>query len=161
MYAVKDDRVVARNEIPPPVTGAPDPRLVVGERFCALTYITDSVLTMPKKFARNKTQYEVTLLFENVTSLMFGYPNDEALGGHPLYDKGLRHYRVYEVQNSSWITLIKQTNEKSFPGKSQIFDGDRHIIITFQDSTFECLFGGKIRLRNSMDEESETKLSFV
>jgi len=32
----------------------------------------------------------------------FGGPNDEALGGHPLYERGLGRYGVYEVFNSSW-----------------------------------------------------------
>jgi hypothetical protein len=31
-----------------------------------------------------------------------GYPDNEALPGHPLYSKGLRHYGRYEVLESSW-----------------------------------------------------------
>jgi hypothetical protein len=31
----------------------------------------------------------------------FGYPNDEALAGHPLYASGLRAYGIFEVLNSS------------------------------------------------------------
>ncbi len=31
----------------------------------------------------------------------FGYPNDEALGGHPLYERGLRFYGVYEAECTS------------------------------------------------------------
>src|SRR4051794_26368763 len=33
----------------------------------------------------------------------FGYPNDEALDGHPLRGKGLYGYGIFEVLISSWI----------------------------------------------------------
>ena len=71
-------------------------------------------------------------------STRFGYPNDEALGGHPLYRRGLRHYRIFEVLNSSWISTMAEQNRLCFP-HSDIFASDRHWIFTFQDSTFECV----------------------
>ncbi len=67
----------------------------------------------------------------------FGYPNDEALPGHPLYANGIDHHWIYEVQEPSWLEQIKIQNAVSFPVKSRW--SQRHFIVTFKDSTFECL----------------------
>jgi hypothetical protein len=68
----------------------------------------------------------------------FGYPNDEALAGHPLYSKGVNNYGIYEVLNSSWVSEQEGQNRVSFPDRTDM-SGVRHFIITFHDSTFECL----------------------
>ena len=39
-----------------------------------------------------------------------GHPNDEALQGHPLYDKGLRFYSVHRVGNSSRLAALERAN---------------------------------------------------
>jgi hypothetical protein len=67
----------------------------------------------------------------------FGYPNDEALGGHPLAKKGLRHYGVFEVRSSSWVRQQTEQNRVSFPNTPN--SKQRHFIFTFHDSTFECI----------------------
>jgi hypothetical protein len=36
--------------------------------------------------------------FEGCLIATFGYPNDDALPGHPLHDKGLEWYGFYEVE---------------------------------------------------------------
>lgn len=68
----------------------------------------------------------------------FGYPNDEALAGHPLYAGGLRYYGVFRVENSSWIKTLANQNRVCFP-KHAAFSRSRHFAITFHDSTFECI----------------------
>lgn len=70
----------------------------------------------------------------------FGLPNDEARAGHPLYDRGLRGYGVFEVHNSSWIELETQQNRVAFPNTPE--STQRHFIFTFHDSTFECIVRG-------------------
>jgi hypothetical protein len=67
----------------------------------------------------------------------FGYPNDEALAGHPLFKSGLGFYGVYEVTNSSWDRELRLQNRVAFP----TFDMPkrRHFILTFHDSMFECI----------------------
>jgi hypothetical protein len=71
----------------------------------------------------------------------FGYPNDEALPGHPLYAFGLKDYGygIFEVLNSSWRKRIDDQNRISFPRLESYTKRSRHFIITFHDSTFECL----------------------
>ena len=68
----------------------------------------------------------------------FGYPNDEALSGHPLYAKGLVSYRIYEVLNSSWIDEQAKQNRICFPDRTNM-SWKRHFIFVFHDSTLECL----------------------
>ena len=70
----------------------------------------------------------------------FGYPNDEALSGHPLHGRGLGGYGVYEVRNSSWIRLMTEQNRVAFPKTPD--STQRHFIFTFHDSTFECIARG-------------------
>lgn len=67
----------------------------------------------------------------------FGYPNDEALAGHPLYAPGVAVYGICEVLNPSWSRRLEQQNRVAFPptGSWDL----RHFIISFHDSTFECL----------------------
>jgi hypothetical protein len=68
----------------------------------------------------------------------FGYPNDEALGGHPLSAKGLDNYGIYEVLNSSWIAEQAKQNQVCFPERTNI-SGKRHFIFVFHESVLECL----------------------
>ncbi len=80
------------------------------------------------------------------TITRFGYPNDEALSGHPLYRNGLINYGIYEILNSSWIVELKKQNRVSFPSTTNT-SWMRHFIFVFHDSTFECLAQNiKIRL---------------
>lgn len=75
--------------------------------------------------------------FPRCLTTKFGYPNDEALGGHPLSAKMEGAYDIYEVLNSSWVKQLEEQNRVSFPKTANW--QSRHFIITFHDSTFECL----------------------
>jgi hypothetical protein len=84
--------------------------------------------------------------FEGCLIATFGYPNEDALPGHPLHDKGLEWYGFYEVEASSWIDKLKAQNAVTFPDADWWPDSPfaqggpiRHFAITFHDSTFECL----------------------
>ena len=100
-----------------------------------------------------QTEHHATLVFDEPDSstrtvieflgclaTQFGYPNDEALAGHPLYRLGLRPYGVFEVIDSSWLERLSRQNKAAFPSSS--LNGLRHFVITFHDSTFECLASG-------------------
>lgn len=67
----------------------------------------------------------------------FGLPNDEALRGHPLLERGLRYYAAGEVLNSRWRAREDARNQIAFP-ESRMTD-IRHLVFTFHDSTLECL----------------------
>lgn len=73
----------------------------------------------------------------NITK--FGLPNDEAWSGHPLsskIDEIDGWCEIIEVHNSSWKAELERQNQVAFPNCKW---ASRHFIISFHDSTFECL----------------------
>ena len=75
--------------------------------------------------------------FRYIRASRFGLPNDEALGGHPLYERGLDYYAIGEVLNSTWAAEAERQNRVCFPDCPR-WD-TRHFVFTFHDSSFECL----------------------
>lgn len=69
----------------------------------------------------------------------FGYPNDEALPGHPLYAKGFHGTAVYEVLGSSWLATLAEQNRVKFPDSDLAGLGVRHFLFSFHESTLEVL----------------------
>ncbi len=107
-----------------PNAGAPEPMLCQNEHRAVLIF-------------ESRSERRVLVEFEGCLSTQFGYPNDEALAGHRLYRLGLREYGVFEIVDSSWLRELTRQNRITFP--SSAFGQLRHFVITFHDSTFECL----------------------
>ncbi len=110
----------------------PDPVVLQGE----------SMLVLVARASRPSGHFgeDVVLTFEHCRISCFGYPNDEALAGHPLAQRGLGHYGIFEVLGSSWINVLAGRNRVAFPSATWP-SGEplRHFVVTFHDSTFECL----------------------
>jgi hypothetical protein len=87
------DEVVKLNAAWDPDGGAPEPRLLAADAGPMIVAYHVAVTDLPLGVLR----------FDLCYIMKFGYPNDEALSGHPLYEKGLRRYGLFEVLNSSWI----------------------------------------------------------
>jgi hypothetical protein len=115
--------VLPRSDVPRPV-------LLQSEGGCYLLF--EGTADVPPR-----SNGVVIVTFKSCLISRFGYPNDEALAGHPLFKSGLRSYGVYEVTNSPWGRELRLQNRVAFP----TFDMPkrRHFIITFHDSTFECI----------------------
>lgn len=136
-------------EFPQMTTGAPSPLILADENRLALAYYLNATASSADgSFAtirsRNPAADVEPVAFVKVefTAIRFGYPNDEGLIGHRLFEKGLRAYGVWEVLNSDWPVELERANRKHpehFPG---LFDGLQHIVFTFQDSTLEVLSSG-------------------
>ena len=92
-------------------TGAPMPALEHSDDTLVLAYIC-------------RGERSAAVRFSGVSWLHFGYPNDEGLSEHPLYEHGLRHYAFWEVLDSPHVS----------PDSSQ-----RHWIATFHDETLEVV----------------------
>ena len=73
--------------------------------------------------------------FVACTQSVFGYPNDEALGGHPLA-RGLA-YGVYEVFGSDWAQRLEQQNRVCFPDVR--WEPKRHFLMIMHESMGEFL----------------------
>jgi len=128
------EEVVALEAPWAPSPGVPAPVLWQTESEAVLIY---------KAAAATEHEGEhVVLVFAGCMATQFGYPNDEALPGHPLASKGLGYYDIFEVLNSSWLARLTEQNRKVFPNAAASTRQPRHFVVTFHDSTFECLADG-------------------
>ena len=112
-------------------SGAPEPLVLSSERR---TFV---VFTQPD---RDQVSEGCTAIeFVGCLGLSTGFPNDEALYGHTLWGKGLSFYQVHEVIESSWLNRMREI-ERHHSGSPDIpFEGVRHFVLTFHDSTVEAL----------------------
>ena len=125
-------------------TGAPSPLILANDNRLALIYYLNDNPSPDGTYEtvrRQRSESEpgpVAFVKASFTAIRFGYPNDEALAGHRLYPKGLRHYGVWEVMDSEWPGELDKANAvhpRHIPG---LFRG-RHIVFTFHDTTLELL----------------------
>lgn len=124
---------VVEIEIPgfDPEPNVAEPVVVQAERACYLIY-------WDREFVRR------ALRFTQCSISKFGYPNDDGRYGHRLYSKGLRSYGVFEVLESQWLLELREANAvfeelASISSKYVLMEGGRHLIISFHDSTLECI----------------------
>jgi len=121
------DEVVLLEEWPQPAAGAPEPRIIANESSLLLRYMTHEGRV-------------VIAYFPLVSSVQFGAPNDEALGGHPLSGRGLKHYSVHKIRDSSRIQALERQNAvHPQHDKVRYLAGRKHYIFTFHDSTLEVV----------------------
>jgi hypothetical protein len=66
-------------------------------------------------------------------------PNDEAFSGYPLADRGLMPYGAYRIERSSWVRRLERMNRVHENHRAERFDRLTHFVLTFHDSTFECV----------------------
>ena len=126
-HAATEERAVVLDDWPQPAAGAPKPRLIADD--CSLSLL---FRTADDRFA--------VVRFPLCMFLTFGAPNDEALGGHPLYQRGLHHYSVHEILGSSLVRELERRNSiHPRHDPDSYLRGTRHFVFTFQDSTLECV----------------------
>src|SRR5215831_2665914 len=83
---------------------------------------------------------QVALLNFRTTSLFrFGYPNEEAISGHPLHKYGLTWYGFHIVENSPLIAELASQNKVHPMNNPSHWQKLRHWIITFHDETLEVV----------------------
>jgi hypothetical protein len=111
--------------------------VVIQNDYC--TVLTFNAVTILPDGARGKAGTAI-VEFDLCSWTSFGYPNDEALAGHPLYGRGLAAYGVFEVHNSHWVRRMTEQNKVSFPNTED--SDERHFVFSFHDSTFECISRG-------------------
>ncbi|HVI06575.1 MAG TPA: hypothetical protein VM711_10840, partial [Sphingomicrobium sp.] len=122
-----------------PLPSGPDGVLVQGETAAALIFLCS-------RFDPARRTYEdagvASVLFRHYLATRYGWPNDEAIMGHPLYPKGLvRADGVAEVHNSQWLKTVQLRNNLSFPraDPSTQYASMRHFVFEFKEHLFECL----------------------
>lgn len=129
------DTITDLADLPKACAGAPAPLVLADEDILLLSYF------MPASVAGEHDQKRSVAVVQFHRSLMhlLGPPNDEAIQGHPLWCRGLESYGAYQVNDSSLLRRVAAMNYVHPRNNPAAFDRLHHYIITFHDSTFECL----------------------
>jgi len=120
--------------------GAPTPKILASEHFLLLFYFVDKQtkeILMERDVVSDRGV--VILEFLNYLNFKLGSPNDEVLHGHPYFNLGLRPYSFFELENSDWLLEVIKVNSVHPRHDDCLFEDYKHFILTFHDSTFECI----------------------
>jgi len=150
MYKIDNlDKVIKLRDVPQSSVGAPNPIVLAGEHDVLITYYLQNTPqewdgTSVKVVGIDTTGEPVTIVkFNRYYAHMFGPPNDEAFEGHPLSNRGLEPYGVFEVQNSSWLRKLEKMNSvHPYHDKERFMENMKHFVFSFHDTTFECIAEG-------------------
>jgi len=146
MYSIDNlDTITERKDMPQSSVGAPCPVTLSGEHFLHLTYYLeereDGWDGSSVHLVDEHSQEEPCALvrFAGAIAHMSGPPNDEAFKGHPLAQRGLKPYAVFEVGNSSWIRGLERMNAVHPYHRPERFAKYKHFVFAFHDSVFQCI----------------------
>lgn len=150
MYEIDDkDHVIELKKVPQSSVGAPNPIVLAGELDLLLTYYLQDTpedwdgTTVQLVDADTEGQPVAVVKFKRCTAHMFGPPNDESFSGHPLANRGLTPYGVFEVKNSSWIRKLERMNSvHPYHNKQRYLEHKKHFVFAFHDTTFEAVAEG-------------------
>ena len=143
------EKVTPLEGFPQSAPGAPCPAVVATENSLAVLFYLHSV--DPKWDGTSVRIVDINsvgepsaiVVFNGPTVHSFGPPNDEAFSGHRLASIGLKPYGAFEVLNSSWIQELEKMNSvHPYHDREHFLADKRHFILTFHDSTFECIAQG-------------------
>jgi hypothetical protein len=126
-----DVEVRELSDLPVQDVGAPEPVIFAVDGWTGLGYYT---------WHDKRDQWAIVGF--GTTAMSMGMPNDEALNGHPLYERGMHAYGNYEITNSPWIAALEQANRVHSRHAPAGYASLRHVIMTFHDDFFEVLTRG-------------------
>jgi hypothetical protein len=151
MYSIgplAKDEVVPLSDMPQSSIGAPCPVVVADESYLAVAFYLevrdDNWDGTSVRVVGPETEGEpfAIVAFRRPRAHFFGPPNDEAFSGHPLESRGLSPYGAFEIRHSSWLQYLVKMNRVHRYHQDRHFANDRHFVLTFHDSTFECIAEG-------------------
>ena len=108
----------------PSPAGSGEP-LLVDEWSCRLVFVTSGGSGVG------------VATFKGCRQALFGYPNDEAQPGHPLYPAGGWSYGFYEVLGSDWAARLRAQNRVVFPDWTP--SDKRHFLVACHEDLVEVL----------------------
>jgi len=149
MYAVDErDTVVPLLDVPQSDVGAPLPTVLADDYRLILEYLVSDPDpnwdgTYVNVVGTETDGIVAVIRFRRPYTHMMGAPNEEAIGGHPLADRGLAPFAAFEVRDSSWIRKLEAMNSvHPCHDRKRFLESKRHFIFVFHDSTFECIAEG-------------------
>lgn len=83
--------------------------------------------------------YPLALIEFNGGTFRFGIANDEVFNGLPLWDKGLEFYSAHIIENSAWITELKNINKVHPYYNEDAWIDFKHFVLLFHDDIFEVI----------------------
>lgn len=134
MYKASLDSVRELTSLPRMDPGAPCPTILAQENSLLLGYFLqerqqDHGLEPPCLLVRFQRPYAHYL----------GAPNEEAISGHPLAERGVTPCAAFEISESSWLQDLERMNSVHPYHDLRQYSQFRHFIFVFHDSTFECI----------------------
>jgi hypothetical protein len=127
----QEDQVLLLDSVPHPAADAAEPFIVAADRRVILAYpIAEADFERFGPFDPDDDPF-CTVLFPDAVFHRLGPPGDVDLEIHPLAMQGLLGLSAHEVVNSSLAAEIAAV--------ASIGPALRHFVMTFQDSTFECV----------------------
>ncbi|ASW01497.1 hypothetical protein [Paraburkholderia aromaticivorans] len=127
----QEDQVVLLDGVPHPAEDAAEPFIVASARRVILSYpIAESDFERFGPFDTDDDPF-CTVLFPDTLFHRLGPPGNGDLEIHPLASQGLIGCSVHEVANSSLVAELAAVASTEA--------AKRHFVITFDESTFECV----------------------
>ena len=170
MYSIcEKDSVRLLEDAPQPSVTAPSQAVyATGERLLVAYYVQDTggnyAETVTPNLGAGMIGFPVAVInFVEPVAHMFCPPAAEVLSRHPLAERGLEPFGVYEVRDSSWV---RQLARLSPAHKVERTAAARHYVFTFYDQVFECAargfncvlrFGSVAEVLQCVLKESEDK----
>jgi hypothetical protein len=110
---------------------APDAVLITGAYGAALAL---------NAYMDDADQRCVVFRWRHARAVALEAPNDEAISGHRLYDRGLRDILwAGEVQRSAWIADLERRNRVHPYHQAERFAGERHYIFRLKENVAEVV----------------------
>jgi len=131
-------------------TGAPMPHVFSNGRKIFLIYLIyepdhnwdGTYVTMIDSTSASETTYPLALVEFSGHTFRFGIANDEVFSGLPLWDKGLEGYAAHIIENSSWISELKNINKVHPYYNEERWKDNKHFVLLFHDEIFEAIATG-------------------
>jgi hypothetical protein len=90
----------------------------------------------------SETTYPLALVEFRGQTFRFGIANDEVFSGLRLWNKGLKGYAAHIIENSTWITELKNINKVHPYYNEDRWKDIKHFALLFHDEIFEVIATG-------------------
>jgi hypothetical protein len=121
---------------------APCPCLIQTDNhaFLLLNMFEDTPIDVT---ASESAQLVGVITWQDLCASLMGPPNDEAISGHRLWDRGLQQVLwAGEVFGSAWVRSLERMNAVHPRHDPRRYEGLRHFVLRLKETTFECVARG-------------------